>query len=185
MTFTPATVIDRTAYTDPRVFGGKMAEGDPSGIILHHTGSGSEPGDQNWLSSYHANPVSINQLVRRNGVIVQIVPNDTVAWHAGLSILNGRGDCNSWCIGIEICNRGDGQEPYSDAQVEAVAQTVAYNTARYQIPDRNVSTHAHVALPAGRKNDPLKWPLERMWTRVHELRQAWPFADIPMWCCYE
>lgn len=177
-------VIDITNRTDPRVHGGKMAEGDPSGIILHHTGSISEAGDENWLSTYHANPVSVQQLIRRDGTIVQIVPNDVVAWHAGVSQLNGRGDCNQWCIGIEICNKGDGSEAYTTAQIETVAQTVAYNTARYHIPDRNVSTHAKVALPAGRKNDPLKWPMARMWARVGDIREAWPYS-IPMWACYE
>ena len=178
------TVIDVTANTDPRCHGGKMAAGDPQGIILHHTGSRNEDGDLQWLSHYHANPVSINQLVKRDGVIVQVVPNDTVAWHAGVSELNGRSDCNAWCIGVEICNAGDGVEPYTDAQYESVAQTVAYNTARYHIADRNVATHAKVALPAGRKNDPLHFDLPRMWARVREIRAAWPFS-IPLWCCNE
>lgn len=173
------TVIDRTAHTDQRVHGGHMAAGDPDGIILHHTGSSSEAGDENWLSSYHADPVSINQLVRRDGTIVQIVPNDVIAWHAGVAVLNGRGDCNAWCMGIEICNNGTG-EAYTDAQLEAVAQTVAYNTARYHIADVNVSSHARVALPAGRKDDPRGWDWRRMWARVDALRASWPF-DIPEW----
>lgn len=174
------TVIDRTDQTDPRVYGGTM---HPDGIILHHTGSNNEAGDEMWLSTYHANPVSTNQLVRRDGTIVQLVANNRIAWHAGKSILNGRTDCNSWCIGIEICNNGVG-EKFTDAQYEAVAQTVAYNCARYLIPDRNVSTHAAVALPAGRKNDPLGFDMARLWLRVRVIRQTWPY-DIPLWACME
>lgn len=179
-----AKVIDLTAQTDPNCHGGHMAQGDPNGIILHHTGSSNEAGDVAWLSHYHAKPVSVNQLVKRDGTIVQIVPNDVIAWHAGDSVLNGRADCNEWCIGVEICNRGDGTEPYTEAQRESVAQTVAYNCALYHIPDRNVSTHAHVALPPGRKTDPLGWDMAAMWARIHEIRAQWPYK-IALWCCYE
>lgn len=176
------TVIDKTANTDPRVHGGTMAANDPDGIVLHHTGSKNEAGDEAYLSHYHANPVSTNQLVKRDGTIIQIVANNKVAWHAGVSILNGRADCNAWCIGIEICNAGDGKEKFTDQQYESVAQTVAYNCALYHIPDKNVATHAVVALPAGRKNDPKGFDLARLWKRVGEIRQAWPF-DIPLWVC--
>lgn len=179
MTFTPVKVVDKTADTDPNVHGGTMAVGDPQGVILHHTGSTGEAGDEYWLSHYHDNPVSINQLIKRDGTIIQIVPNNMVAWHAGTSVLAGRGDCNGWCIGLEICNDGVG-EAYTDAQYEAVAQTVAYNCARYHIPDLHVSSHARVALPRGRKNDPLSWNWPRMWARIDELRLAWPFG-IPEW----
>lgn len=178
-TFNPVTVIDKTAQTDPRVHGGLMPHSKPAGVILHHTGSTGEAGDEYWLSHYHDNPVSINQLVRRDGTIVQIVPNNVVAWHAGVSVLGGRADCNGWCMGIEICNNGVG-EVYTDAQYEAVSQTVAYNCALYHIPDLSVSSHARVALPAGRKDDPRGWDWPRMWHRVDALRVAWPF-DIAQW----
>jgi N-acetyl-anhydromuramyl-L-alanine amidase AmpD len=153
-----------------------MGQGDPDGILLHHTGSTGEDGDISWLSHYHANPVSINQLIRRDGTIVQIVKNNQIAWHAGVSVWGGRGDCNGWMIGVEICNAGDGVEKYTDAQYETVAQTVAYNCALYHIPDHNVTSHARVALPAGRKDDPKAWDFPRMWKRVDEIRAAWPYG---------
>jgi N-acetylmuramoyl-L-alanine amidase len=183
MTFNPVHVIDKTAETDPRVYGGTMTDGGPQGCIIHATGSSSEAGDEQWLSTYHANPVSIQQLVKRDGTIIQLVSNSKIAWHAGASSLNRRSDCNSWCMGIEICNRNDGKEAYTDAQYESVAQTLAYNCARYHIPDANVATHARVALPAGRKNDPLRFDMARLWARVQEIRTAWPEGWPPMWCC--
>lgn len=185
MTFVGVKVIDKTAETDPRVHGGKMAPGDPDGLLLHHTGSGpsGEQADEAWLSTWHTNPVSINQLVRRDGTIVQIVPNDVASWHAGVSTWEGRSDCNSWMIGVEIANNGVG-ETYTDAQYEAVSQTCAYNCARYRIPDSHVTSHARVALPAGRKDDPRGWDWARMWRRVDELRANWPWHDIPEWHDY-
>lgn len=176
------TVINRPA--DPDVHGGRMAAGDPQGIILHHDGAGKngEAGSIAWLSHYHANPVSTNQYVKRDGTIVQIVANNLIAWHAGLSQWMGRDDCNAWCIGIEIANAGDGVEPYTVAEYESVSQTVAYLCALYHIPDHNVTSHARVALPAGRKNDPLGWDWARFWKRVDAIRATWPYApEVPEW----
>ncbi|HEY6022203.1 MAG TPA: N-acetylmuramoyl-L-alanine amidase [Candidatus Paceibacterota bacterium] len=176
-----AHVDDRTALTDPDNHEGKMEPGDPDGIVLHHTGSRNEESDMNWLSRYHVRPASVNQLIRRDGTIVQIVPNDVISWHAGKSSLNGRDDCNSWCIGIEICNAGDGTESYTPAQYEAVAETIAYNCARFIIPDHNVSSHARVSAAVGRtdKHDPVGWDWKRMWARVDVLRANWPWGNSP------
>lgn len=172
-------IVDRTAETDPRVYGGAMTQ---EGILLHHTGSRNEDGDYQWLSRYHDDPVSIHQLVKRDGTIVQIVPDTRVAWHAGESSWKGRGECNSYMIGIEICNAGDGTEAYTDAQYEAVARTVAYKCALYGIGDDWVTSHARVALPVGRKTDPLGWDWARMWQRIDEIRSQWPLREwhIPL-----
>ena len=180
MTFKPIVVLDRTMQTDSRVHGPKMKAGDPQGILIHATGSTNEAGDESWLSKYHANPVSINQLVKRSGVIVQIVPQDVIAWHAGTSLWAGRSNCNNWQIGIEVCNSNTGREKYTDAQYESIAQTVAYNTARFHIADRNVTSHARVAIPKGRKDDPKGLDWARVWNRVDQLRQSWPYG-IPLW----
>jgi len=176
-----AKVIDITAQTDPNVHGGHMAQYDPDGIILHHTGSSDEYGDAYWLSHYHSNPVSTNQMIQRDGTIVQIVPNNVVAWHAGTSCLNGRYDCNGWCIGLEICNNGQG-EKFTDAQYQTVAETIAYNCALFEIQDKDISSHARVAACAGRhdKYDPYGWDWKRMWQRVDEIRADWPWP-IPVW----
>lgn len=176
-----AAVEDITAQTSPSVHGGPMASGDPQGIVLHHDGAGpqGEDGSIVWLSHWHQNPVSANQYIRRDGTIVQIVANTEIAWHSGASGWGGRSDCNEWCIGVEIANDGVG-EAYTPEQYESVAETVAYNTALYHIPDHNVTSHARVAIPHGRKTDPLGWDWRRMWARVDDLRCEWPY-DIPEW----
>lgn len=177
-----ARVIDISAQTDPDIHGGLMAEGDPSAIILHHTGSRNEDGDIYWLTHNHPDPVSVHKVFKRDGTIVKLLPDRTIAWGAGRSVLNGRADCNTYALQYEIANAGDGSEAYTDAQYESVAQSVAYDCALYYIPDSWVSEHGAVALPPGRKNDPLGWDLPRMWGRVLQIRTHWPFG-IPMWCC--
>ena len=40
--------------------------------------------------------------IKRTGEIIQFVPFDKVAWHAGVSNYRGRNDCNEFSIGIEL-----------------------------------------------------------------------------------
>jgi N-acetylmuramoyl-L-alanine amidase len=142
-----AKVVDYTAHTEGAAH--KVYDERPHGeasikmIILHHTGSQNEQGDLDWLSNWHPNPVSTHQLIQRSGTIVQVVANVHRAWHAGESSWLDLEDCNTWSIGVEICNNGMG-EAYTEAQLQTVAETVAYNCARYHIPDRYVATHKQV-----------------------------------------
>lgn len=45
-------------------------------------------------------------MVARDGAVTQLVPFDTVAWHAGKSSYGGRDGLNNYSIGIEIDNAG-------------------------------------------------------------------------------
>jgi N-acetylmuramoyl-L-alanine amidase len=74
-------------------------------ITVHNTGNpGSTAGNErNWLT----NPANTRQAswhyVIYEDTIIQAIPDDEVAWHAG----DGRGDGNLRSIGIEICESGD------------------------------------------------------------------------------
>ena len=46
--------------------------------------------------------VSAHCLIRRDGEVVQYVPFDKRAWHAGVSMYQGRERCNDFSIGIEL-----------------------------------------------------------------------------------
>ena len=46
--------------------------------------------------------VSAHLFIRRNGEIIQFVPFDKCAWHAGESSFNDRDNCNNFSIGIEL-----------------------------------------------------------------------------------
>ncbi len=69
--------------------------------------------------------VSAHCLIRRDGEVVQYVPFDKRAWHAGVSMYQGRERCNDFSIGIEL--EGTDTTPYTDAQYQklvAVTQTL-------------------------------------------------------------
>lgn len=99
--------------------------------------------------------VSAHFLVRRNGEIIQFVPCNKRAWHAGASVWQGRSCCNDFSIGIEL--EGSDQAPFSDRQYKALARLTRVLQRAY--PLRAIVGHADIA-PA-RKTDPgpcFDWP---------------------------
>ncbi len=105
--------------------------------------------------------VSAHLLVRRDGSIVQFVPFQLRAWHAGASSWCGRTACNDFSIGIEL--EGADDQPYAPAQYPALAGCIRALCATYPAlaPERVVG---HSDIAPGRKTDPgesFDWPLLR------------------------
>jgi AmpD protein len=95
--------------------------------------------------------VSAHFLIRRDGELVQYVPLHRRAWHAGISSFEGRADCNSWALGIEL--EGTDLVPYEDAQYGTlIALLAALRTAYPAITPERIVGHAEIA--PGRKTDP-------------------------------
>ncbi|MDP1633768.1 MAG: 1,6-anhydro-N-acetylmuramyl-L-alanine amidase AmpD [Gallionellaceae bacterium] len=92
--------------------------------------------------------VSSHFLVRRDGQIVQFVPCNKRAWHAGVSNWAGRQRCNDFSIGIEL--EGGDADVYTDRQYAALARLIRRLKRRY--PIRNIVGHSDIA--PDRKTDP-------------------------------
>lgn len=85
--------------------GGKFAAGMPDAIIIHFTGGSSAESSVSWLQNPQSS-ASAHVVIGRDGSIVQLVPFDTIAWHAGRSSYGGRSGYNQFSIGIELDNPG-------------------------------------------------------------------------------
>ncbi|MEP0191701.1 MAG: N-acetylmuramoyl-L-alanine amidase [Erythrobacter sp.] len=101
--------------------------------------------------------VSAHYLISEEGEVMQLVPEEKRAWHAGKSFWRGITDVNSASIGIELDHPGHAEEnggyrPFTDAQFEALLPLVARIVKDYDIARANVVAHSDVA-PA-RKVDP-------------------------------
>lgn len=99
--------------------------------------------------------VSAHFLIRRDGGLVQFVPLQKRAWHAGASRWRGRERCNDFSVGIELEGVDDGA--FAAAQHRRLAALVALLQTR--LPLRAIAAHSDVA--PGRKTDPgsgLAWP---------------------------
>ena len=108
----------------------------------------SLPGYPEMFADLEGAKVSSHLFIRRDGGMIQFVPFDRRAWHAGESAFKGRANCNDFSIGIEL--EGTDDLPYMDAQYERLTRVCALLMEAYPITD--VCGHCDVA--PGRKTDP-------------------------------
>ena len=78
---------------------------NPDTLVIHFTAGASLESSAKTLSD-PASKASAHLVIGRDGKIVQLVPFNTVAWHAGVSSFQGRTGFNQYSIGIEIDNAG-------------------------------------------------------------------------------
>ena len=137
-------------------------------IVLHSTADrGNESGAEGWLTNKDSG-VSAHLHIRRDGTVTRFVPDAAKAWHAGKSEWNGLADVNQFSLGWEIANRNDGQEAYTEAQYKTLAQ-LAVHYCKQGMPLDAFTSHAEVARPKGRKNDPFLFDWERFQATVKTL----------------
>jgi AmpD protein len=95
--------------------------------------------------------VSAHLLLRRDGEVVQFVPFNKRAWHAGPSCFRGRSCCNDFSIGIEL--EGEDETPYDDRQYAVLVPVLQAILAAYPaISARQIAGHCDIA--PDRKSDP-------------------------------
>lgn len=133
-----------------------VGERRPHYVIIHHTTNNTAEEAITTLTSPIA-AVSAHYLIARDGKMIYLVDELKRAWHAGDSYWGGNRDLNSSSIGIELDNNGN--EPFADAQINALIALLEDLQARWNIPPANVLGHGDVA--PGRKVDPgalFPWP---------------------------
>jgi N-acetylmuramoyl-L-alanine amidase len=104
--------------------GGKLAGGKPRFLVIHYTAGGSAAGTVNWFRNPAAK-VSAHLVVGHDGEITQMVPFDTVGFHAGESRWKNVKGLNSHSVGIEIANWGKLNRTAAGGWVSATGKTVA------------------------------------------------------------
>src|SRR5262249_55310422 len=92
--------------------------------------------------------VSSHFLIYRDGELVQFVPLERRAWHAGASRWRGRERCNDFSVGVEL--EGVDDAPFERAQYACLAALAP--TLLVRRPLRSLAAHSDVA--PGRKTDP-------------------------------
>ncbi len=92
--------------------------------------------------------VSSHIFIKRDGDIVQFVPFDKRAWHAGESNYNGIENCNDFSIGIEL--EGSDDIGYENKQYQQLNYIIQQLKENYPIID--IVSHSYIA--PERKTDP-------------------------------
>jgi len=159
-------------------------DGMPADLIIVH-GISLPPGEYggSWIDLLFTNALSVDGhpyfkqieglkvsshlLIRRDGELVQYVPFDKRAWHAGASNYCGRERCNDFSIGIEL--EGVDDEAYEAVQYQQLAKVIVTLCNCYpSLSTQHVVGHSDVA--PGRKTDPgesFDWP------RLRAMIAAW------------
>jgi len=95
--------------------------------------------------------VSSHFLIRRDGEVVQYVPLQKRAWHAGVSSYDHRENCNDFSIGIEL--EGEDETPYTDIQYQILSKLIRSLIKSYPaLTKKTIAGHSDIA--PGRKTDP-------------------------------
>lgn len=127
---------------------------DPDMIIIHYTDMPTAESALERLCDPQAK-VSAHYLIAKTGEIYQLVPENKVAHHAGVSHWQGRDSLNQYSIGIELDNPGHAAGklvPFPKAQMKALKELIQDIRTRYEISNHNIVGHADVA--PDRKKDP-------------------------------
>lgn len=118
--------------------------GDQVSALFTNTLDVSDPS----LQELDGMRVSSHLFVRRSGEVIQYVPFDKRAWHAGKSSFAGRSNCNDYAVGIEL--EGTDTIAYEGVQYDVLAKVCANLMSTYGIME--ITGHSEIA--PGRKTDP-------------------------------
>lgn len=128
-------------------------------IVLHATADSDTRASVAWCRDKKSG-VSYHEIIDRDGTVYALVSIERRAWHAGVSEFQGRADVNDFSIGISFANRNDGREPYTEVQYQVGAALCASHMLKHPaITTDRITTHRAIALPVGRKTDPLGFDL--------------------------
>lgn len=110
-----------------------------------------DPQGHPYFAGICALRVSSHLLIRRDGAVVQYVPFNRKAWHAGKSVFEGRAECNEYSIGIEL--EGTDDTEFTEVQYERLAVITRLLQQHYpRITAGRITGHSDIA--PGRKTDP-------------------------------
>lgn len=139
---TPRLLVIHNISLPPGQFGGPYIDQLFQGTL--------DPDAHPFFAEIQALRVSAHCLIRRTGEIVQYVPFDARAWHAGVSCYQGTEKCNDFSVGIEL--EGTDTRPFTDEQYRALTAVTQVLLAHYPQINGHITGHSDIA--PGRKTDP-------------------------------
>lgn len=138
----PSLLVIHNISLPPGEFGGHYIDQLFTGTL--------NPQEHPYFAEIQHLRVSAHCLIRRDGQIVQYVPFDKRAWHAGVSLFEGRERCNDFSIGIEL--EGTDTTDFTPAQYQSLQQLTQQLMQHYNIVPERITGHSDIA--PGRKTDP-------------------------------
>ena len=131
----------------------KRKKKDIKFIVFHYTGMKYEKQAIRKLTDSKSK-VSSHYFIKKNGEILNLVPDLYKAWHAGISNWEKYKFLNENSIGIEISNSGHNfnYKKFSKKQIFAIIKLSRFLKKKYNIKVKNFLGHSDIA--PDRKIDP-------------------------------
>lgn len=146
----PDLIVIHNISLPPSDFGGRWIDD----LFLNRLDPDAHP----YFKDIACLKVSAHLLIRRCGSLVQFVPFNKRAWHAGVSCYEGREACNDFSIGIEL--EGADDMAFTEAQYIALYTVIISLLDTYPtLSSQCIVGHSDIA--PGRKTDPgekFDWP---------------------------
>jgi N-acetylmuramoyl-L-alanine amidase len=108
--------------------------------------------------------VSCHYLISRTGKIMQLVKDNNIAWHAGISNWFKFKNLNKNSIGIELENKGHqyGYQTFPSKQIVQLIKILKILKRKFKIKNINITGHSDIA--PNRKIDPgEKFPWKKLY----------------------
>tara|TARA_E500000178_G_scaffold350575_1_gene409831 strand:+ start:1193 stop:1936 length:744 start_codon:yes stop_codon:yes gene_type:complete len=131
-------------------------------IIIHYTGMKKESNAIKRLCEPKSK-VSAHYFIKNNGDVINLVPDNYVAWHAGKSSWQNYKSLNEYSIGIEINNPGHDHryKNFTLMQISSLIKLIRNLSKKYGVKKRNILGHSDIA--PNRKKDPgEKFPWKKL-----------------------
>lgn len=147
-------IIEGIPFRKSPNVGGKLS---PTILTIHFDASKTAEGAISWMTSPKSK-VSAHLSISREGKVVQLVPFNVVAWHAGESVWRGVKGLNSHSIGIELTNTGS--QEYTEIQLQALYEVSKLLIKEYSL--KEVVGHSDISPvrktdPSGVNHDLFNW----------------------------
>jgi len=124
-----------------------------------------DPQAHPYFEEVYQERVSAHFYIRRDGELIQYVPVDKRAWHAGKSNFQGRIACNDFSIGIEL--EGSDNDPFIEIQYDVLAALVKCLQISYPAISNQENIVGHDQIAPGRKTDPGEYfDWDKLWLKL-------------------
>ncbi len=122
-------------------------------LVFHYTGMKNEKSALKRLTDRNSK-VSSHYFIKKNGSIINLVPDRYVSWHAGISFWKNLKKLNKYSIGIEIHNPGHqhGYKAFNKNQITAIKYLSLKLAKKYNLKKKHYLAHSDIA--PDRKKDP-------------------------------
>ena len=138
----------------------KRKKGKIRFLVFHYTGMKTEKSALKRLLDVNSK-VSCHYFIKKNGSVINLVPDLYISWHAGVSHWKKIKRLNKFSIGIEIHNPGHqhGYKSFNKKQINSIKNLSLKLAKKYNLKKEHYLGHSDIA--PDRKKDPgEKFPWE-------------------------